>query len=354
MLSKRTTFILGAGASCDFGFPTGDGLQNRITSYLKTTNDSQPFRSDKVWNTLVPQFDHNCYRENIQRYVTAARRICDGMPVAASIDNFLHTNKNDSEIAYLGKIAISLAIIESEFQSPLSYVNRRNLLNSPLQTESYAGSWYSSFMKLLTMGTSSHNPEDMFRNARFIVFNYDRCLELILLYTIQGYYGLSSEEALLLLADVEIVHPYGSLGPLSGLGGPGVPFGHENADIATIASGIKTFTESVDEHIVQHARNMVAQSDTLVFLGFGFLPQNIDLLRPEQEIQANRIHATTFGVSSTDKLVIREHLHDFVCNPSEVGQFEFTSIRSTRACLVDVDNGTCSDLIHNHRMRLMA
>lgn len=354
MLSKPTTFILGAGASCDFKFPTGDGLQDRIMGHLKLGNDSRRFAGEKMWNALIPLFHGYNWSERAIKLAGAAQRISNGMPIAASIDNFLHTHQNDDDVVLLGKIAIAMSIIEAEASSPLARRGQSDQATSPLSSEDYRTSWYHPFMRMLTMGTQSDDPRALCRNVRFVVFNYDRCLELILFHTLRGYYGLDADEAQAILADIEIIHPYGSVGQLTSSQGAGVPFGYQHADILEVASGIKTFTESVDEQIVSQARAAVEQADTLVFLGFGFLPQNMDLLRPRGTSNALRIHATTFGVSASDKLVIQEQLRNFVRTPNDIGRFEFVTTSSAHSSLIDVDNEVCRNLIENHRMRLAA
>lgn len=352
MLTKPTTFILGAGASCDFDFPTGDGLQDRIVQHLQLSTDGGNFVSEKMYNALLPLLQQNDFAQRHVQYAEAARRICEGMPVAASIDNFLHTHQQDENVVLVGKIAIALAIIEGEAASPLAAQDEGGRAVPPLSTERYRNSWYFPFMRMLTMGTRSDDPRALFQNIRFVVFNYDRCLELVLLHTLRGYYGLQPEDALEILAEIEIIHPYGSIGLLGGVPGPGIPFGYQHANIREIANGIKTFTESVGEHIVERARKVVADADTIVFLGFGFLPQNMDLLRPRAHQQAMRIHATTFKVSMANKMVIREQLHQFVRTPNNVGQFAFVKNDSAHTSLIDVDNSTCRALIEDHRMRL--
>ena len=91
-----------------------------------------------------------------------------------------------------------------------------------------------------------------------------------------------------------------------------------------------------------------------MFLGFGFLSQNMELLRPNGVRNVKSIHATTFGISGTDKFLLQENLAKFldltiplnrdgrIPDPFS-GQF---------GSYIDVQNGTCTDLIQNHNMRL--
>lgn len=135
-----------------------------------------------------------------------------------------------------------------------------------------------------------------------------------------------------------------------------VPFGADRIDVAAVSSSIKTFTESVDEEIVSNAKKFVQNCDTLVFLGFGFVPQNMQLLRPVKNAKARRIHATTLGFSETDKLIIYDYMKQFMAGPTEceLGQIEYVGIGSMRSGFIDVRNGTCRDLFDNHSMRLAA
>jgi len=324
--------------------------------HLQLEGGDRQFASDRMWNALVPLFQGNNWPQRASALAGAAQRINRGMPVAASIDNFLHTHQDDADVVFMGKIAIALAIIEAEAASPLMVRNTGRTPPSPLINEHYRNSWYFPFMRMLTMGTRSDDPQALCRNVRFVVFNYDRCLELVLFHTLQGYYGLNTEDAIAALSEIEIIHPYGSIGALSSSSNGGVPFGYEHANLHEIALGIRTFTESVDENITAQARRAIAEAQTLVFLGFGFLPQNMDLLAPGDGRKASRIHATTYGVSETDKLVIYEKLRRFFGDPGKVdlGDIRHVGLGSTRSGFIEVNNGTCRNLIENHRIRLAA
>jgi hypothetical protein len=360
MLSTPTTFVIGAGASCDFNFPTGDGLQGRIAELLVTDGSpgyGQKIVNDRIWDAFQTIFldagtSWSTRAANLSR---AADSIRKGMPVAASIDNFLHTHQDDPDVILVGKLAIAAAILDAEAASPLAVPksSHRPLKADPLENAKFAGSWYSSFVKMLTMGTRSSEPEALFGNARFIVFNYDRCFELVMLRALVNYYGIGEQDAADILSTVDIIHPYGSLGPLARTENYQVPFGYQSADLMRIAEGLKTFTESIDTHVVDRARKAIGEAHTLVFLGFGFLPQNMELLTPDlSERGAHRIHATTYGISSSDKVVIANQLERFVSPNTNFLNMQYAA-RSQDDGFIDVENGLCSDLIGNHRMRLM-
>jgi hypothetical protein len=188
------------------------------------------------------------------------------------------------------------------------------------------------------------------------VFNYDRCLELVLRNAVMSYYGVDGSVAAGIVKEsVEIIHPYGSLGPLPILARDGsTPFGAADVDLVKVASGIQTFTEAVDSSVVSQAKSAVENADVLVFLGFGFLPQNVDLIAPGESRKAMRLHATTFGFSNTDKLIIAEQLKRFIRPPPMANLYPIGEVGTSKnSAFIDVENGTCLSLIHNYRMRLM-
>ena len=70
--------------------------------------------------------------------------------------------------------------------------------------------------------------------------------------------------------------------------------------LVDIANGILTFSEQVDS--LRHAAMIedVEQAETVVFLGFGFLEQNMRLLQANVSTRARRVYATAKGLSGSD------------------------------------------------------
>ncbi|MCA3697744.1 hypothetical protein [Aquidulcibacter sp.] len=355
MLSKPTTFILGAGASVDFGFPTGATLQSQVAQCL-AVDDRRQFR-DSVITDAIEYHNNKTQRPNdAGYYINAAKRIVEGMPIAGSIDNFLHTHSTDQYIVALGKLAIARLILKSERDLKVSTDSTVGDVSTLLTTQNYSDSWYSPFIRMLTTGTQSDQPADLFKNVRFVVFNYDRCLEHVLLLALQGNFGLRLDAAHEVLSGIEIIHPYGSLGSINSKATEYVPFGADRIDLFSISQGIQTFTESVNASTVERAKQSVATADRLVFMGFGFLPQNMDLLAPRGMQSATRIHSTTLGISSSDKSIVKEQLKRFVRSspvPS-IAPVEDVINDSDAWGYIDVKNEGCRDLIQNHRFRLTA
>lgn len=352
MLARPTTFILGAGASCDLEMPTGDGLRDRV-AYLVERGPGGRLANERIWQALISVHGQSNWPRWAEEVQGAADRMARGVHAAASIDNLLHTHQADSELVLLGKLAISHAILGAEERSPIRKIEKIGLKN-PHRDPQKAEPWHLPFVRMLTSGTRLEDPESLFQNAKFVVFNYDRCLELVLMQALQDYYALSEKAAKEIIAKVEIIHPYGFIGDLDSSFGAGVPFGAINADLVQVAARIKTFTESAEEEAMNRARAAVDSAEVLVFLGFGYLPQNMDLLDSGGEKNACCIHATTLGISDTDKLVVAERLRRFVrsADKLELGEIQYVAPGSKRSGFIDVANNSCLDLIANHRLRL--
>ena len=97
----------------------------------------------------------------------------------------------------------------------------------------------------------------------------------------------------------KFLHPYGSLGDYRlPEHQDGLYFGNENYnDLNSIAKNIKTYSERSEpiSEVTVAIRKELAEAETIIFLGFAFHLQNIELIRPPEGIKAKRIFATTKG-----------------------------------------------------------
>lgn len=142
MINIETVLVLGAGASVDFGFPTGQQLVRDIYSLLDPKTGSY---YDLYYRIARKQNDDIL----IERFPVILRK-ADPF----SIDEWLE--KND-EFIPMGKIAISIVLLHYELNSDLSPVNN----------------WYRLLFKRLD------GPFENFQNnmLSIITFNYERSLE---------------------------------------------------------------------------------------------------------------------------------------------------------------------------------
>ena len=325
MSSKKLVLVVGAGASQEARLPTGYELRGRIASILGfkfDDHDRQVLGDRMVREALVLTVNKSSGEaDELGRYYKAAKLISNSMPLATSIDSFIHMHRQNRELELCGKLAIVRSLLQAEQQSPMmvDQSNSRNTLDCSL----LADTWFIPLFQLLTRDCSLPELPDRLGSVVLVVFNYDRCIEHFLHETLKITYGLSTEEAAKLLSHLRIYHPYGVVGSLPWQGmKPAVPFGGEpNAhSLLELASTIRTFTEGTDPVAseVEDIRKHVANATHLVFLGFAFHELNLALLRPHGgSVHPNdvRIIATGHGMSEPNRDATKDELNEVFASP---------------------------------------
>lgn len=158
-------------------------------------------------------------------------------------------------------------------------------------------------MRVLGPDVPLKHVEGLFDQVMFVVFNYDRCLEHFLIHALQALYGITLEAAKKIVANISIVHPYGTVGELESVpfGGPDI----NEPNCFQLASRIKTYTERIEDGgIVETMREMIQVAQCIVFLGFAYGEQNMDLLKPTTPIERRPVFGTAYGLSQTDREVV--------------------------------------------------
>lgn len=312
MFKSKTVFIVGAGASCEAGLPSGEALKTEIANRLD-------IRFGDYGNTLksgdigiIEALREASRLEgtggDINRYLPDCWRISEVVPTASiSIDNFIDAHRGNKSIELCGKLGIVKSILDAERVSKLA-----GTADDPerFSLKGLAGSWYLSLLQMLTEGVARDDINSLSNNVSIITFNYDRCIERFLVQGVADYYAVEVQVAQDVVKSIPIHHPYGSLGPLPWQSQHGyTQFGSKRADLLNVASKIKTFTEGMDddEELVA-MQSLIADADTIVFLGFAFHPLNMELLTSHRNASATRIFATSLGLSKSDETVISEDI----------------------------------------------
>jgi hypothetical protein len=194
------------------------------------------------------------------------------------------------------------------------YFNREG--NTYFRTSRVNDTWYVRFFRLLIQDTRRAELDNFFENVSFIVFNYDRCIGHFLVNALQKHSGVNEENAVNIMGNLKIIHPYGVVGclPWQTSDMNGVRFGgeKEGTDILKISGQIRTFTEHVhDEESIDAIKGEVENADVIIFLGFAFYDQNMDILRPRQNSKMKRVLATTFGMPDAEREEVRRKILSF-------------------------------------------
>jgi hypothetical protein len=302
MFKPETLLIIGAGAGQEVGLPVGTELSGQIANKVNFLHDDigRIVGGDPEIRRLLVQKSRGG-GEAVASYYSAGRQIAQGIQFSRSIDEFINKHKDNQEIQFCAKLAIAQAIVEAERSSALfidqTIANRDFARPSQIQN-----SWFMEFVRILHDGLAKSDIDKLLDRLTIINFNYDRCVEQFLFYSLQYSYGVDAQRAAQALAGAKIIHPYGHLGALPwqdshlGLHFGGDP--HGSTDILRISARIKTFYEQLQDEVDLAAiKTAVAKADRIVFLGFGFHPQNMTMLRPVESTSVRQIYGTAYGES---------------------------------------------------------
>jgi hypothetical protein len=300
MLTKKTLFVIGAGASKEVGLPTGQELAKTISRMLDVHTGG--VHNDKGEALLSQLYDKRPLPSG--DYHRAAVAISDGVRLTRSIDDYLDRHASNELIQVVGKTAIVKSILEAEAESVLALHPRSSATLDKLD-----GTWFMRFFRVLGTDRKVEKVRDVFVNVSFIVFNYDRCLEYFLFNALQQVYGISANEAASIVEDIHIIHPYGIVAPPPLRDGR-VPFGYTgDLDYVGFSSGVRIYTEQLaaGEPIDSVHGEMIAAKQ-IVFLGFGFHETNLALLSPPSLLSSMPVFGTATNMSDNNREVIHNRL----------------------------------------------
>lgn len=142
------------------------------------------------------------------------------------------------------------------------------------------GDWYQWLLEFLL-----RNGKD-FPAGRLtvITFNYERSLEHYLWLAFMRAFDLSPRDARLMLEKIEFIHVYGDLGPLlmDGEAKNPVPFG-DLGQVFVAGERLKLAGMRAESDIQNKIRTAVADARRLIFLGFGFWRENLEIMTVIQQ-----------------------------------------------------------------------
>ena len=253
MIKTKTVFVLGAGSSMPYGFPSGAELRDTLCNELSADT---PLRVTLLQECGIGKSHCSNFGEALLR---------SSQP---SIDSFLAKRADYAEV---GKLAIAYELCRRE--SPLHLFRTDN-----------DDHWYRALWAALER--DAHNSALLGNNkVRFITFNYDRSLEFFLHESTKHTFNLSDEEALRAWQALPLLHVYGSLGDFH-------PSAAKNArpyadkvneqDLRVAAAALRVVPDSrQDDKDFQTARNWFDWAERICFLGFGFDALNMERLALE-------------------------------------------------------------------------
>jgi hypothetical protein len=312
VFKRRTVFIVGAGASQEYGLPVGSGLLTNISELFRTQNVKDGYgRTIEGWSNDAVNIEmHQLARDRHQGKESEVRalskQLANSLTLAQSIDNYLYTHAHNKLLVDMGKSAIVYALLSAEKKSSLAGLNASSL-------KVHSETWLSKFAQKLFAEVTLETVDDVFQNVEVISFNYDRCVRHFMRHALASYFGLSTERAETIADKLKIHFPYGSLGSLGEL-----PFGRgaDGLQFSSFASNIRTFMEGEASATASAIRHAMSAAEAIVFLGFGFHKQNMKLLRPWSYPSVSAIYATAFKLSDYNRQEIKDAIAGTLLHPS--------------------------------------
>lgn len=316
MIDKRTVFVLGAGASCPYGYPSGAHLRKHICL-------SQGLWQSYNLSGIGSQSAQEEGRlKEIQEFIDKFRKSS-----IKSIDLFM---ANNPKLAPIGKYIIAFEIFRAERdsrfgeeakleQEQIADKQHRgtfgplNLLSSPL----FMGQdWYSYLYNHLLEGKVGNDdlPDFSNGNLAFVTFNYDRSLEQFLYEALRySFTEVLEERVVQCLKQLKILHVYGQVASLQWQN-PSDYVDYKpqtNESLLQRAANVRTIYEEKENPELIEAQNLLKQAKRLFILGFGYAPENMSVLGlPALIPQTCWVYGTAFGANEKEVKRIRTRIID--------------------------------------------
>ena len=325
-------FIIGAGCSVPYGFPTGAMLMQKLKDFYYGDNnlDSPSFR--------LPSYLFDLYYELFGKYQKYANLRKAGMqgtieadsietkaskkiretivPFAKSIrhsmmvstDEFLKNrlNQEKSDEADFGKrlIAREILVSERESEKQFSYEDGKRI-----PKKYWLGNidWIQHFLSRIDQ---QRNWGEILKQTVFLTFNYDRVLEHCIFLYLTSDKQYADADAHAFIKEMQIFHVNGFIGSLEE-----IPFGAvENGKYQEIAKRMETVWEKREKHDESEKakyREFLKNAQRVYFMGFSYIPGNLESIgipRDAKIIQNAKVYATAMGLSPQNRLRISTYL----------------------------------------------
>lgn len=347
MIDKKTVLVLGAGASCPYGYPHGASLRELIcfdggfrNHYLIYLNSAELSQSEK-----------DTRRTEVTVFIKAFR----GSHVK-SIDVFM---ANNPKLAQIGKYIIAHEIFRAEGNSCFGEEAKRKqeeLEDNRQRPERkgsilaiagfHGGDWYFHLYNRLVEGLVGKDalPDFSNGNLAFITFNYDRSLEYFLFEALRNSFAEAPEDRIVeSLQPLKILHVYGQIAPLKWQN----PDHHvdykprtDESLLLRAADNMRTiYEEKLNPELIE-AQDLLRSADEIFFLGFAFAPENMKVLGlPGLILPRCQVYGTAFNM-------IKEEV-DHLYSGLHTGRARDNSIyvKPTSTLIDDVD---CLMLLRKH------
>lgn len=293
-------FILGAGASKSYGFPTGAELKELALEELITGNSA--FMSQVC--RLGSYFGYE------PSDVMAFRKSLAASTRNSSIDAFIESEAENDKIKTLSaiaKVVIAILIMRCEDDTKLKPDD----------------DWYRELFDRLYEGNKIFS-RFLENKVQFITFNYDRSLERYLLKEALETFTETTAKQVSQAFDSNftVIHPHGSLGKIWTSSEDEnyrayVPT-HEDEEVIKAAKTVRLITDDIhvdEEPDFLEARRLILEAPRVHFIGFGYNTDNMRRLgfygKEVSDFKDDKIFGTVSGISDQK---INSYVREFKLN----------------------------------------
>jgi len=328
MIDTATLFILGAGASSPYGYPTGKELRKYIIKQLPSSignyichseNPQIQDRKEVLMNKL-DVFTDVFFKSSTQ-----------------SIDLFLSRNPS---YEHIGKISIIASILEKEKESGLHE-----------DSFSPGRDWYSYLYHRMTNTLIRPENYQLYKKNKvsFITFNYDRSLEQFFYESLTnsfkdeiGNRGLSKDEIL----PFEVVHVYGKTVPLIWQSSDGLEYKSDlKLEVESYTENIRVIYDRADEGEIEKAANLIKKAERIFFLGFGYAKENLEVLDlPNILDRKQKLYGTAIGMTEREISRIENLIWRVMARDKPEIRDRYSLLKNK----VKIENVDCLELIQTY------
>ncbi|MCL2282750.1 MAG: hypothetical protein FWC26_05475 [Fibromonadales bacterium] len=294
-------FIIGAGASIPYGFPSGEKLITQIERLLEPAKSiDELFRKGRgeIIKTIIRYEDKNLVSGKLLKEVLNDLKT---FPVE-TIDDYIRNRVDYKDyIATIQRI-IAACILYYE----------RNMVDT--------NNWIQLLCNRLDRWGKGF--EYNFFKSKFIIFNYDRIFEHTIFKYLTKVKGHAEYSAMDIINNsMNIIHIHGSLGTLNDL-----KFGAEQVD-NSVTQKLRTIWDRVGNARDRWGFNddrvngYIHESNRIFFLGFGYLNANLEILDiwdGSEILNRKEIYGTAVGLSNYRVSEIRELMKFCGANKVEI------------------------------------
>jgi hypothetical protein len=377
MINEQTVLVLGAGASLDLGFPTGEKLWQDIYSFVCGQSNGSRTRIGSGTSMRVEVGNAKLLANLLEKAVGLgladvqaetgegfvkkfAEKLFEAQP--RSIDEFLNDR---AEYSLIGRICIVFCISRYEDKNSKNFIPIKSTIRGDHDFPDFG--WYQYLWHKMTENVNSIEEFKEKNKLTVITFNYDRSLEFYLFRSLKSKYDKHDADTADVFGEIEIKHVYGRLAPFDWeqnylnqnsdlsteelamecndfipwdisvlfrlwgeVGTHGVDAGDfkshrtvlaedARSDIVRrfirAANNIKIYSEVIEEKKSQEYLEDLQVAKRIYFLGFGYHEQNLSALGMTDKAleEGPKIFGTTHNMSDGETEIKRIRVDQSIC-----------------------------------------